>query len=76
MILTRGSCSWRKKKISASDTFSATGLSRTGLRFNFDVRDERLATNRLSRDYGLLVMTPWLLMPSGFMYLHDADNHI
>jgi hypothetical protein len=73
MILTRGS--WQKK-ISASDTFSSTGLSRTGLGFNPDLREERLATNRLNHDYGLPVTTPWLLTSSGFMYLHDSDIHI
>jgi hypothetical protein len=75
MILTRGSCSWRKK-ISASDTFSSTGISRTGLGFNSDLLDERLATNRLSYDYGLPVTTLWLLTSSGFMHLHDADIHM
>jgi hypothetical protein len=62
------------EKITANDTFSATGLSRTALGFNPDLRDERLATNRLSHDYGLPVTTPWLLTSSGFMYLQDVDN--
>lgn len=64
-----------KKKISASDTYSATGLSRTGLGFNPDLHDERLATKGLSHDYGLPVTTSWLLTSSGFTYLHDVDSH-
>jgi hypothetical protein len=64
-----------EKNFSASDTFQATGLSRTGMGFNPDLRDEKLATNRLSHDYGLPVTTSWLLTSSGFMYHHDAYNH-
>jgi len=64
-----------EKIISASDTYSATSHSRTGLGFNPDLRDERVAINRLSHDYGLPVTTSWLLTSSGFMYLHDTDNH-
>lgn len=75
MILTRRSSGSGRTKICASGTFSATGLTRAGLGFKPDLRDERLATNRLSHDYLLPDTTPWLLASSGCMKHHDVDNH-
>jgi hypothetical protein len=74
MILTRGSCTWWKKSLPAT-LFQPQVSHGQAWDFNPDLREERLTTSRLSYDYGLSVMTPWLLTSSGFMYLHDVDNH-
>jgi len=72
MMLTRGSCSWRKK-ICQRHFFRYRSLTN---RPGIQPWPPRWKTGGQSPEPWLRSSgESWLLTSSGFMYLHDVDNH-